>query len=260
MWGFFLEEKVNVLITGASRGIGFNIALEFIKRGNKVFGVGRNWENFDEKKYEGNFIPIKCDVSVEKERENLFNYFKEKNISIDILVNNAGIGSIGEFKNISWEESNKLIELNITSLTHMTKLFLDNINSQEKSEKRGIINLSSTASFQSGGPYANVYYASKTYVKSFSLALSEELSNKNIRVMCLCPGPVKTDFKGMKEMKKSFYIMTPEEVGKIAVKDYFNNKIISIPGYFNKFFVFLSKFIPKKLELKIIKRIQIGKI
>lgn len=251
---------MNVLITGATRGIGYHLALNFLKRGYKVFGIGRNWNNFDEEKYNGNFIPIKCDISIESEREKLFNYFREKKIKIDILVNNAGIGSLGEFKNIEWKESSELINLNITALTHMTKLFLDNLDDKKDfNNEVGIINVSSTASFQTGGPYATVYYAGKTYVKSFTMGLMEELLEKKIRVMCLCPGPVKTDFKGMKDIKKNFYIMTPEEVARIAVDDYFKNKNISVTGFFNKFFVFISRFIPKKMELKIIKNIQKNK-
>ena len=97
-------------------------------------------------------------------------------------------------------------------------------------------------------------------MKSFTLALSEELKKDGIRVMCLCPGPVKTNFKGMKNIKKSFYIMTPEKTAEICVRDYFNGKNISVAGNLNKFFVFLSKFIPRKTELKIIGKIQKNKI
>lgn len=256
---------MNILVTGATRGIGLYIALNFIKRGHKVFGVGRSWGNHEKtshikEKYNGMFIPIKCDISIEKEREKLFSYFSEKNIDIDVLVNNAGIGSIGEFQNINWEESRSLIDLNITALTHITKLFLDTLKTRKNiPERSGIINVSSTGAFQSGGPFTTVYYAGKSYVKSFTAGLYEELSPKGLRVMCLCPGPVKTDFKGMKGSRKKFYVMTPQETAEIAVRDYFNNKDISITGKWNKFFVFISKFIPRKKELKIIKKIQENK-
>ena len=251
---------MNILITGATKGIGFCTALEFIKRGHKVFGVGRNWKNFSEEKFKGMFVPIKADITEKNEREKIFSYLNEQNINIDVIVNNAGAGSIGDFKNISYEESEKLIDLNITALTHMTKLFLNNLKKENILKETGIINVSSTAAFQEGGPYAAVYYAGKSYVKSFTLALSEELKKDGIRVMCLCPGPVKTDFKGMKNIKKNFYIMTPEKTAEICVKDYFNGKNISVAGNLNKFFVFLSKFIPRKTELKIIEKIQKNKI
>lgn len=253
---------MNILITGATRGIGYHIAMSFIKKGHKVFGVGRNWDNFykAEKNFNNMFIPIKADIENFHERIKIFSWLKEQNIKIDVLVNNAGIGSLGRFQNISWEESSEVINLNITALTHMTELFLKNLENKNISEGTGIINVSSTAAFQSGGPYAAVYYACKAYVKSFTAALYEELHSQNIKVMCLCPGPVKTDFKGMKYAKKSFYIMTPEKTAEIAVEDYFKNKDISVPGFINKFLTFTSKFIPRKKELKIIKKIQKKKI
>lgn len=251
---------MNVLITGASRGLGKELALKFIKRGHKVFGIGRNWEEIPDK-YKGSFIPIKCDIKEAKEREKLFFYFNEKKIDIDILVNNAGVGSIGEFRNISWEESKELIDLNITALTHMVKLYLEHLEKRKSFLKgSGIINVSSTGAFQRGGPLTAVYYAGKSYVKSFTAGLEEELSEKGIGVMCLCPGPIKTNFKGMKKAKKSFYVMSAEDVAEIGVSDYFKGKSISIPGKLNKFFVFISKFIPRKTELKIIRGIQNNKI
>lgn len=252
---------MNILITGATRGIGLCMSYEFIKRGHKVFGVGRSWEN-DSQKDNNMLIPIKADITKEEERIKIFKYLKGKNIEIDILVNNAGVGSIGEFQNINFYETEKMINLNIIALTHMTRLFLENLKNrkdiEDKKNKKdiGIINISSTAAFQSGGAYASVYYATKSYVKSFSLGLFEELKDKNIRVMCLCPGPVKTDFEGMKNIKKSFYIMTPEDVAKIAISDYFKNKNISVVGFLNKIFVFISRFIPRNIELLIIKKIQ----
>ena len=251
---------MNILITGATRGIGYHMALEFIKRGHRVFGIGRSWENpaDTEKKFDGRFVPIRCDISKESERLKLFSYLSEKNIEIDILVNNAGIGSLGKFQNIKWEESQDVINLNITALTHMCFLFLNSLKKPDIKNK-GIINVSSTGAFQTGGVYIAVYYAGKSFVKSFTEGLCEELKDEGIRVMCLCPGPVKTDFKGMKNTKKSFYIMSPEETANIAVRDYFRGKEISIPGKINKFFVFISKFIPRKIELKINKNIQKNK-
>lgn len=251
---------MNILITGATRGIGYHMALEFIKRGHRVFGIGRGWENpaDTEKKFDGRFVPIRCDISKESERLKLFSYLSEKNIEIDVLVNNAGIGSLGKFQNIKWEESQDVINLNITALTHMCFLFLNSLKKPDIKNK-GIINVSSTGAFQTGGVYIAVYYAGKAFVKSFTEGLCEELRDEGIRVMCLCPGPVKTDFKGMKNTKKSFYIMSPEETANIAVRDYFRGKEICIPGKINKFFVFISKFIPRKIELKINKNIQKNK-
>lgn len=257
---------MNVLITGATRGIGYNMALEFIKRGCTVFGVGRDGERLSEisKKSDGKFIPIRCDISVEFEREKLFYYLAEKKIKIDVLVNNAGAGSLGKFQNIPWEDSKNLINLNVTALVHMCHLFLNYLKkeklSREEMREKGIINISSTGAYQSGGPYIAVYYAGKSFVKSFTEGLCEELREDGIRVMCVLPGPVKTDFKGMENSEESFYIMSPEKTAETAVTDYFKGKEISVIGLVNKFFVLVSKFIPRKIELKIIGKIQNKKL
>lgn len=252
---------MNVLITGATRGIGYHIALEFIKRGYTVFGVGRNKEKLSqiENRLKDKFISIKCDISRESDREKLFYYFAEKQIKIDILVNNAGIGTLGNFQDISWEESKDVIDLNVTALTHLCYLFLNYLKREKiqiKNGEKGIINISSTGAYQSGGPYTAVYYAGKSFVKSFTEGLCEELRERGIRVMCVFPGPVKTEFKGMKNIQDNFYIMSPEKVAEIAVADYFKGKEISVIGKLNKFFVLISKFIPRKIELKMIGKIQ----
>lgn len=251
---------MDILITGATKGIGYYLSLEFMKRGHRVFGVGRDSERLSylEQSFSNKFVPIKCDISQESEREKLFSYLQETKTEIDILVNNAGIGSLGKFQNISWKESRSLIDLNITALTHLCYLFLNSFNKNNKAQK-GIINISSTGAYQSGGAYIAVYYACKSFVKSFTDGLCEELREEGIRVMCVFPGPVKTEFRGMKNAKKSFYIMFPEETAKIIVRDYFNGKEISVAGKLNKFLVFLSKFIPRKMELKMIGKIQRNK-
>lgn len=245
---------MNILITGVTKGIGRDIALEFIRKGHKVFGVGRSKEKLIEleKEYPKNFYSLNFDVSTEEEIDNLYEKIKSLGIKINVLVNNAGVGYIGKFSSCSWEENKDILNLNIKSLTYMTYKFLNNFC---ESEAKGIINVSSTGAFQSGGPLISVYYASKSYVKSFSNALSEELRDKNIKVMCVCPGPTKTNFKGMEEAK-GFYIMKSKDVAKIIVDDFFRGKEICIPGIFNKFLIFIGRFIPRRIELRLIKNIQ----
>ncbi|MFK4785109.1 SDR family NAD(P)-dependent oxidoreductase [Fusobacterium sp. MFO224] len=245
---------MNVIVTGVTRGIGYNIALEFIKRGNRVIGISRTEEELEKirKEFTLSFIPIKADITDEKEIDNIFKKLRDMKISADILVNNAGVGYISNFCDLPWEKNKKMIHLNIVALTYMTHKFLEEI---KNNENKGIINVSSTAACQSGGPLFATYYASKSYVKSFSNGISEELRDKNIRVMCLLPGPTKTTFSGM-EKAEGFYIMNASKVARIAVKDYFKGKEICIPGITNKILVAIGSIIPRNLELKILKRIQ----
>lgn len=245
---------MNVLITGVTRGIGYNLALEFIQRGDKVIGISRTEKELEniQKDFPLSFIPIRADITKEKEIDNIFIKLKSINISVDILVNNAGVGYISDFCSLSWEENKNIIDLNITALTYMTYKFLKEINGNKN---KGIINVSSTGAYQSGGPLFATYYASKSYVKSFSNGISEELRDKKIRVMCLLPGPTKTTFNGM-ETAKGFYVMKASCVAKKALKDYWRGKEICIPGVTNKLLVFISNFIPRKFQLNMLKRIQ----
>lgn len=246
---------MNILITGVTKGIGYFLAKEFLKRGDKVFGVGRTFESLKEieKEYK-NFIPLNYDVSNIENIDKIFKEIESENENIDILINNAGIGFLGEFEKISWEDNKKIIDLNINSLVYLTHRYINH-----KKIKGGIINISSTGAFQVGGPYFSIYYASKSFVSSFTNGLSEELRGKNFRVMGVYPGPTKTNFVGMKE-SENFYIMNAKDVATIIVKDYFNGKEICIPGFFNKFLVYFGKIIPRSLELKILKKIQLKKL
>ncbi len=258
---------MNILITGATSGIGYSFTLEFIKKGHRVFGVGRNVSKLLEIKelYGEHFVPLNYDVSVLSNIDNIFHYLSDNNIQIDILVNNAGIGNLGKFTNSDFTKHLELINLNISALTYFSYKFLKEFESYHSSSLKnnnglqGIINVSSTGAYQEGGSYFSTYYASKSFVKSFTNALSQEYKNRNFNVMCLLPGPTKSNFVGM-SASHNFYIMEPSKVVSIAIKDFYNRKNISIPGIFNKILVFIGKFIPRKLELKLVEQIQLKKL
>ena len=173
-----------------------------------------------------------------------------------MLINGAGIGEIGKFENISLIEEQKMININIQALLILTKHFYKKML---KRKEGGIINISSTAGFQVGGPLMCGYYATKAYVNSLTFGLIEENQEKNIKIMLLCPGPTATNFKGMKreiEGVKKFYITTPEEVANQCYRDYISGKKLSIPGKINKALYYINKFIPWKIQLRNIKKIQ----
>ena len=252
---------MNILITGVTKGIGLELTKEFIKRGDRVFGVARTLAKLKdlEKEYPQSFIPLNYDISLEENIHKIFSYLEENSIKIDILVNNAGVGVLGKFQDISLTDNQRVINLNILSLVNMTHKFL---NYKKYDKFTGIINISSTGAFQVGGPYFATYYGTKSFVSSFTNSLITEnpqTKEKDFRIMGVYPGPTSTEFVGMKD-EKSFYIMDSQKVAKIIIDDFFRGKDICIPGVFNRFLVILGKFIPRKLELKLLEKIQLKKI
>lgn len=252
---------MNILITGVTKGIGYQLVSEFIKRNHKVFGIGRTESKLLElkNKYGEDFIPLNYDITLEENIDKIFKILDKDKISIDILINNAGVGFLGEFYNIDYKNNEKMIDLNIKSLVYITYKFINKSLEENIDKIRGIINISSTAAFQSGGPYFAVYYGTKAFVSSFTNGIAEELEDKNFKVMGVYPGPTKTEFVGM-DKEKNFYTMESKKVAKIIVQDFFNEKEVSIPGIINKILVFMGKFIPRKLELKLLKKIQLKKL
>ncbi|CUO60698.1 SDR family NAD(P)-dependent oxidoreductase [Clostridium perfringens] len=249
--------KKTVLITGATSGIGYEFSKIFMENNYDVILVGRNLEklmeleDFSKKKYVRAYI-YKFDLSLSENIDLLYKKIKTEVGKVDILINNAGIGFNGEFNEIDWQKQLDIINVNIISLTKLTKLILkDMIN-----EKEGkILNVASTGAYQPG-PLISVYYASKAYVLSFSEALREEVKDKGINVVTLCPGATKTNFSKRAGKGDLDVAMSAKKVAQCGYKALMNNKAICIPGIMNKVLVFLSKVSPTTLNAKIVKKIQ----
>lgn len=246
-----------VLITGASSGIGYEIAKLYASDGYNLVLVARNIDKLKKVKSELSQYNIEIkilslDISNDHNIEKLFNYIETNKISISTLINNAGIGSFGDFKDINWEKEEALLDINIKALTKLTKYFLPKIMELKNG---GILNVASTAAFCSG-PRMAVYYASKSYVLNLTEAIYEECKESGIKVSCLCPGPVMTDFQGKAGIRKSEtakkYLMDAETVAKICYKEFNNGKVIIIPGLKNKLLVIINKFLPRSISRKII--------
>ena len=247
-----------VLITGATAGIGYELSKLYANEGYNLILIARNESKLNKCKYKLNLLynvnihTLALDLSVDNSCEKIKNYVDRKNLSVDILINNAGIGSFGYIAEIELEEERKLIDINIKSLTELTKLFLP---SMMENGEGAILNVASTAAF-CAGPKMGVYYASKAYVLSFTEALYEEVKDKGIKVSCLCPGAVNTEFQDKAGIKKNKIaeknLMSPKEVARIAFRDFNKGKTIIIPGFKNKLMVYLNKFMPRALSRKII--------
>lgn len=247
-----------VLITGATTGIGYELAKLYADDGNNLILVARDEERLEKVKeelillYNINVYSISLDLSGDNSCEELLNFVNKKNLTVDILINNAGLGSFGYLSEIEVEKELKLIDLNIRALTELTKLFLPIMISHGEG---AIMNVASTAAF-CAGPKMATYYASKSYVLNFTEAIYEELKGSNIKVSCLCPGPVNTGFQDKAGIRKKDAakkaLMTPKKVAEIAYKDFKKGKLIIIPGFKNKVIVTVNKFIPRSLSRKTI--------
>ena len=245
------------LITGASTGIGYELAKLFAKDRHNLILVSRDEGKLETAKNELSKCNVEVkilslDLSKSEDIQGLFNYVEMNKLNVDILVNNAGIGTFGDFSEIEWVKEEALIDINIKVLTKLTKYFLPKII---ECKNGGILNVASTAAFCSG-PRMAAYYASKAYVLNLTEAIYEECKDTGIKVSCLCPGPVKTGFQGKAGINKSEsakkYLMDAEEVAKVSYKDFKKGKLIIIPGMKNKLLVIGNKLLPRRISRKII--------
>ncbi|KSU89107.1 short-chain dehydrogenase [Bacillus sp. VT 712] len=255
-------EKGYALITGASGGIGRQLAYHFAEDGYSLVLVARSKEKLEElkKELENNYsisvlISIK-DLSKQKEALKLYDEIKQQRITVQFLVNNAGFGLYGTFIETSWAEEADMIDLNIKTLTYLTKLFLPEM--VERNQGR-ILNIASVASFLPG-PLMAVYYATKAYVLSFTEALENELKDTNITISALCPGPTKTGFSDRANLSGSKLFesgaLHVEDVAKVGYEQFMRGKTIIILGAKFKVATMLPRFFPRKLITKVVRSMQ----
>jgi len=243
------------LITGASSGIGYELALLFAKNGHNLILVARQKNKLlqlaDElkKNYKIETLIFSLDLSHTNGAEEIFGQVKEKSIHVNYLVNNAGFYVKGAFSETSWEEEQKLVQLQCLNHTQLTKLFLP---AMLKQGKGGILNIGSTASFVPG-PFNAVYCAAKSFVLSFSEAIAEEVSGSGVTITALCPGGTNTAFQDLSKRGKSIFFptMKASRVAKTGYKALMKGKRVIIPGMGYKIQVFFIRFIPRNLVSKL---------
>ncbi|CDC77684.1 putative uncharacterized protein [Clostridium sp. CAG:964] len=246
---------MKALITGASSGIGRDMARELAKRGCDLILVARRLNRLEEIKNEITGVSvetIECDVSTEENCTKLYNSVKDK--GVDMLVNNAGFGLAGEFLSTDLNKELNMIKTNVVAVHMLTKLFLKDFAEKD----RGIIlNVASSAAYMAG-PYLSTYYATKNYVRRLTEAVYRELKekNSNVSVSVLCPGPVNTEFNDVANVKFALKGLSSEYVARYAIEKALKGKLYIIPGLQMKLGVFLLRFIPNKLMLKISAHIQ----
>ena len=250
-----------VLITGASSGIGKELAKQFAKNGYNLLLVARRKELLDSLKeellneYSCNVEVLAMDVS--ENPKAIYDYCIENNLKISVLINNAGFGDYGKFMDSDLDKYMEMIELNNKSLVALTYHFLKDMKEYGYGH---IINVGSVASFMPG-PYMAVYYATKAFVMSFSLALREELKNDNIHVSVLCPAPTKTDFWKVANgettsVYDNLFARTAADAADTGFKMFRQNKAFAIDGLAYKVMIGIVRYMPLELAARTIGYLQ----
>ncbi len=247
------------IITGASSGIGYEFAKLIAKDNYNLILVARNKKKLEkikkeiEKNHPIEVEVISLDLSIPKNALKL--YEKTKNYNIEILINNAGFGLYGDFLKINLDEELNMINLNISALYILTKLF---IKKMIKKNKGMVLNVASTAAFQPL-PKLAVYSATKSFVLNFTLGIAAEKISKNIKISILAPGPTKTDFFNRAKMKNvnllKLGMMSPEKVAYIGYKGLKKGKKLIIPGIINKLMFIGAKYFPMETVKKVVKKL-----
>ena len=243
------------LITGASKGIGKAMAFELAAKGYDLAIVARSEELLQqvkieiEGKYKVKVEPLATDLSTSTAAHTVFNWASQNNFDISVLVNNAGYGLSGAFESYPLDQHLNMLQVNCATLVQLTYLFLPQLKKQTQAY---ILNISSSSAYQAV-PYLSLYAGSKAMVLLFTRGLRHELRRTSVSVTCISPGATDTDFnaraqvgpKAMKAAKK--VMMTPTQVGKIAVDSMFKKKSEVVVGALNKIGGFLAWLLPKKV-------------
>jgi uncharacterized protein len=246
-----------VLITGASSGIGRELAKCFARDGSRLALVARSGGALqtlaDElrKLHKVDARVFTVDLARPDAPAQVLDHLQTAGFKADILVNNAGFGAQGRFAELPLERQIQMLQVNVTTLTHLTRLLLPGIIERQRG---GVLNVASTAAFQAG-PNMAVYYASKAFVLSFSEALAEEVSGTGVSVTALCPGPTHTGFFTAAGMRTSRLFnmgaMSAEAVARIGHDAFRRKQVVAIAGFRNQLMAFLVRLAPRAVARKI---------
>ncbi|MHA6246431.1 SDR family NAD(P)-dependent oxidoreductase [Pontibacter sp. CAU 1760] len=252
------------LITGASAGIGYELAKLMAQRGHNLVLVARSKDKLEAMalqfavNYKVYTKVIVEDLSKPSAPAAVFDAIKQSGLTIDVLINNAGFGYYGAFRESDLQRELDMMQLNMVSLTHLCKLFLEQL---PKGQHGKILNVSSTAAFPPAGPYMAVYYATKAFVQSFSEGLAAELEEDNVTVTALCPGPTDTEFKDAANLEGSgifsqVFVADAKSVAEAGYEGMMDGEVVVIPGIHNKLAVFSMRLAPRSVLRNMVKKVQ----
>ena len=252
------------LITGASGGIGADLARIMARSGHALVLVARSEPDLSALADEialtsARPVVIALDLTRTDAASILRKKMQDLELCVDILVNNAGFGLLGAADRLDHGEQISMLDLNIRALTDLTLTFLPDVLSR----KGRILNVASVAAFVPG-PGMAVYYASKAFVLSFSQALGYELRDKGVTVTTLCPGPVATGFQA----RAGFHLRLPDiyqpmssyDVAAAAYRAMMRGQAVAVVGFMNQCLVFLAGHLPKSVSLRLVGRMQAGRL
>lgn len=246
------KNKKLALVTGASSGIGRDIARELAKRGYSLILVARDNKKLEQLKKELNVevTVIPMDLANYENCKKLHEEVKNNFKNIDVLINNAGFGEFGFFTETKLDKEINLINTNITAVHILTKLFLKDM---QRADRGNILNVASIAGFLPG-PLMAAYYSSKSYVLRLSQSLREELKKQksNVKISVLCPGPVNTNFNNVAGVKFGLPSFSSEYVAKFTIRKMLKNKFMIIPGVTIKLTALASKIVPSIILSKFV--------
>ena len=244
---------MKALVTGASSGIGKEIAFNLASLGYDLYVVSRNKSELDKvyKECGAKVKKIEFDLADEDNCYKLYELLKDK--GIDIVVNNAGFGDAGDFVQTDLDKELKMIDVNVRAYHILMKLFLKDF------VKRGygrILNVASMAGFMPG-PYMATYYATKAYIINLSLGVAEELKqmNSDVKISVFCPGPVKTNFNDVAKVHFNIGSLSAQKAAQIAVQGMFMNRLVILPNNMKVNYV-LTKVTPMRMVLRVSSMIQ----
>lgn len=236
---------MKAIITGASAGIGWDMAHILSKMGYSLVLVARRQDRLEAlcSELPGDAVPVVLDLSRRENCYALYTMFKDE--KIDLFINNAGFGACGWFCEIPLETELGMLDTNVTAVHILTKLFCQKFAKEDHGK---ILNVASSAGFMAG-PLLSAYYASKAYVLRLSQAVDTELRRQksNVRISVLCPGPVKTEFDQVANVRFSLHGLDSKKVAQYAIRKTLQGKRVIVPGIGMKLLLFFSRFLPEQL-------------
>ncbi len=251
------------LVTGASGGIGYEFAKLLAQDGYNLILVARSKDTLlkqaadFKQKHSVEVRAIAKDLAQASSPQEVFDEVKSAGSNVNVLINNAGFATYGHFVELNLTKELEMMQVNIVTLTHLTRLFLPDMVERRSGK---ILNVASTAAFQPG-PLMAVYYASKAFVLSFSEAIANELEGTGVSVTALCPGPTESGFQQRAAMEDSKLvngkkIMSAETVAKAGYEAMLKGKTMIVPGLMNNLMAQSVRFTPRKMTTKIVRDMQ----
>lgn len=248
-----------VLITGASSGIGWELAKCFAADGARLILVARSTPALESlaaelrHSFKVEVRVVTADLRLRETPARMFAALTAAGVTVDVLVNNAGFGAHGDFAELPLDRQLDMVQVNVTALMHLTGLFLPGMLERRRG---GVLNIASTAAFQPG-PRMAVYYATKAHVLSFGEALAEELTGTGVTVTTVCPGPTKTNFGNVANFRGSDSLlrgaMTAAAVAEHAHRAFRRKRVMAISGFSNRLLTVVVRGLPRLVVRKIVK-------